>query len=391
MPAAEAGPRPPWRDLALLVATSTLVGATISLNLPLLSLVLQQAGWDAGTIGLNATASSLGIFPLIPLVPALVRGLGARGCILAGALMAAVAMLLLPLRLDFFWWYGLRLVIGTGTSLVFITSEAAINALVPPQRRGRVIALYATVFSLGYVAGPLVVALAGTRGWLPFVLSAALFALGALPVLAARRLDEGLRQGPTAYGPAAWLRVLRRGAPALGVIFVFGLVETAVFALWPVHAQSRGTSESLAAALISLWIAGNFALQYPIGWLADRLPRPRLIAASSLLAAVLFLLLALLPPTAPPALAALGVVGGLVGSLYSLALGLLGERFRGLDLALANTAFVATIQAGAVLGPALAGGAMAAFGPTALPLGLALAIMPLLALGWPRGLTGSNS
>ncbi len=391
MPAAETGPRPPWRDLALVVATSTLVGATISLNLPLLSLVLQQAGWDAAAIGLNATASSLGIFPLIPLVPALVRGLGARRCILLGALMAAVAMLLLPLRLDFFWWYVLRLVIGTGTSLVFITGEAAINALVPPQRRGRVIALYATVFSLGYVAGPLVVALAGTRGWLPFVLSAALFALGALPVLAARRLDEAMRQGPTAYGPAAWLRVLRQGAPALGVIFVFGLVETAVFALWPVHAQSRGTSEGLAAALISLWIAGNFALQYPIGWLADRLPRPRLIAATSLLAAGLFLLLALLPPTAPVALAALGLVGGLVGSLYSLALGLLGERFRGLDLALANTAFVATIQAGAVLGPALAGGVMAAFGPTALPLGLALAVMPLLVLGWPRGLTGSNS
>ncbi len=356
-----------------MVATATLVGTTISLNLPLLSLVLARAGWDSGAIGLNATAASLGIFPLIPLLPRLLRVLGARGCIALGATVAAAGMPLLPLSLDFAWWYTVRLVVGTGTALVFVASEAAINALVPDAVRGRVIALYATVFCLGYVAGPLVVAAAGVEGWLPFLLSAGLYLAGALPALFARALDGVLREGPALAGPAVWFGLLRRGAGTFWTIFVFGLVETAVFALWPVHARTAGgDGEGWAAATVALWIAGNFALQMPVGWLADRLDRRRLTAAVATLAALVFLALTPLPPTAPAALALLFAAGGLVGSLYSLALVRIGSRFRGLELALANTAFVATIQLGAVIGPGLAGPVMATLGSAALA--------PLLAL-----------
>jgi len=363
------------RELWLVVAGATFVGTTISLNLPLLSLVLERAGWDSGAIGLNATAAGLGIFLIAPFLRPLGACLGARGAIALGAGISALGMLLLPLRIDFAWWYAVRLLIGTGTSLVFVIGEAAINALTPEHARGRVIALYATVFCLGYVTGPLVVALLGTEGLPPFLASAGLFVAGALPVLFAESIDRALAPTPERAKAMTWASLLRRGIPAFLTMFVFGFAETAVFALWPLHAVAAGAAEGGAALAVSIWIAGNFVLQYPVGWLADRLPRRAVLAAVSTGAALQFALLAAAGPLHPIAPVLLFFAGGLAGSLYSLSLVLIGERFSGFDLARANTAVVAVIQIGAIFGPAVAGLAMERLGPHVLPLVL---LLPLL-------------
>ena len=65
-----------------------------------------------------------------------------------------------------------------------------------------------------------------------------------------------------------------------------------------------------------------------------------------------------------------------MGGLYTLALTLVGERFRGADLTQANTAFVMTFQLGAIAGPPYAGALMQAGHAAAFPL--ALALPPLL-------------
>ena len=80
-------------------------------------------------------------------------------------------MLMFPLWVDPWFWFGLRLLFGMAGSLMFVLSEAAVNALTPDAIRGRVLGVYATLFSLGFVAGPLVLALAGSEGWTPFLLA----------------------------------------------------------------------------------------------------------------------------------------------------------------------------------------------------------------------------
>ena len=70
------------------------------------------------------------------------------------------------------------------------------------------------------------------------------------------------------------------------------------------------------------------------------------------------------------------LLGGLMGGLYTLALALVGERFRGADLTSANTAFVMTFQLGAIAGPPYAGAVMHLLGVAVFPLTL----IPPLAL-----------
>ncbi len=52
---------------------------------------------------------------------------------------------------------------------LFVLSEFWITALAPPERRGLVMGVYATVLALGFATGPAVLAGVGTSGWPPYL------------------------------------------------------------------------------------------------------------------------------------------------------------------------------------------------------------------------------
>lgn len=377
------------RSLALVMATATLVGMTISLAVPLLSLVLERAGASPLTIGLNTASGGLGIFVVAPFVGRLVARFGAVGCIRGGLLVTAACMMVFPLWVDPWFWALLRVAFSSAAALLFVLSEAAVNALAPEHLRGRVLGLYATLFSLGFAGGPLVLVLAGSEGFLPFALAGVLFALGQIPAALLRPVERHLV--PEGAGAGHRLVDTWRVAPvAMGGVFVYALLEAASFALMPVYALGQGMGERTAAGLVSVWLSGNILFQYPIGWLADRWRRERAMALCAG-AAVLGLLLVPLVVGTPGLLWPLLVVlGGAMGALYTLSLVLVGQRFRGADLTNANTAFVMTFQLGAVAGPPYVGAAMGAAGAASFPLalvppllGLAVALLVRAAAGAP--------
>jgi MFS family permease len=365
-----------WRDLAFIMATSSLVGAMHSLSFPLLSLVLERAGMAPWLIGLNAAAMGLGIFGIAPWMGGLVQRVGAVRCMQIGLALAALCLLALPLHVSFTAWFALRFLLGLGAAMVFVVSEAAVNGLAEDRLRGRILGVYATLFCVGYAAGPLVVAAVGSEGYLPFLIGGALLLLGLVPASLAHAADGALR-APGGHRPR--LLLIWRLAPlTLAGALVFSILESAHFAILPVFALAVGMTEAAAALLLSVWIAGNIVLQIPLGWLADRVDRRAVLqgATAVSLAGVL-----LLPPAAGTALVwpLMLVLGGTMGGLYTLTLVLLGQQFKGGDLPIANTAFVVTMHIGLMLGPALGGLGMSAAGAPGLPVSLALVLAALLA------------
>jgi MFS family permease len=170
-----------------------------------------------------------------------------------------------------------------------------------------------------------------------------------------------------------------RVAPvAMAGVFCYAALESAQFALLPVWALDAGMGERTAAGLISVWLSGNILLQYPLGWLADRWRRRRVMMLCTGVAALGQLLVPLLVGTPALLWPLLVLLGGTMGGLYTLSLVLVGERFRGTDLTRANTAFVMTFQLGAIAGPPFTGATMDAAGPASFPLAL---LLPLVLLG----------
>jgi MFS family permease len=370
--------RPEWRDLALIMATATLVGMTFSLAIPLLSLVLERAGADPFTIGLNTAAGGLGIFVVAPFVDRLVKRFGPVDCMRLSLVVTAACMLVFPLWVEPGFWVPVRLLFGCAGSLLFVLSEASVNALAPENLRGRVLGLYATLFSLGFAAGPLLLMLAGSEGFLPFLLASGLFLLGLLPAGRLRAVEGRLL--PEGHGGIRLQDSWRLAPVAMAGVFVYALLEGAHFALLPVFAIHLGMGERLAAALLAVWLSGNIVFQYPVGWLADRWHRQGTMALCAGLAGLGLLLM---PAAAAQGLALwplLVLLGGAMGALYTLSLVQVGERFQGADLTKANTAFVMTFQLGTIAGPPYTGAVMEVAGTPSFPLALLPPLLFLLAV-----------
>src|SRR6056297_1507674 len=71
-------------ELAALMASAAIVGASLALSFPLLSLVLAAAGHDATVIGVNAAAHGLGVLLAAPFFGRLIQRIGAVGAMRLG-------------------------------------------------------------------------------------------------------------------------------------------------------------------------------------------------------------------------------------------------------------------------------------------------------------------
>lgn len=374
LPAGRAG-----RELVAIVATASLASVTISLGLPLLSIVLHAHGVDSFTIGLNTTAGALGSLAAAPAAEPIARRLGAIATMQLALLLAAAALLFFPLAVDLWLWALWRILLGAAGAVLFIVSEASINAMAPPERRGRILALYATSFSLGYAAGPLLLALTGSEGFLPFLVASGFLLAAALPLRLAAGVDRLLAGHARAGEGPGPLALLRRAALPFSGVLVYAVLETSFFALLPVYLLAIGRPESLAALLLSVWIAGNILLQLPIGWLVDRIGAGRTLAACALVSAASLVLLDPAVRLGWLAWPLLLLGGGAMGAFYTVSLVILGQRFSAGELVRANAAFVVAFQIGLLLGPATVGGVMRGLGAEAFAWPLAAACALLLA------------
>jgi MFS family permease len=371
---------PTWRNLLVIMISSTVTGATLSFSFPLLSLILERHDVSADMIGLSAASNSAAIFLMAPWLPRVIGYLGPVRSIAVGQLICIACFALLPLHVAATPWFGLRFVLGIGTVITWVASEAAVNMLAADGQRGRIMGLYATVFCFGYAAGPSLIAWTGSDGMLPFVVAIGLLTLSLLPLPLARHLGAALGHA----GRLNLLEIWRLTPRPLLAILAFGFVEMSCFSLMPLYGLNGGHDEAGAMLLLTMLIAGNIIFQLPIGWLSDHWPRDGVLAGCALISLLGFAFWPIVLAKGIAAWPVLLIQGGALGGLYTTSLTLIGQHFRGQDLAIANTALVMMYQLGAVLGPAVAGWSMAGMSAAILPLvlGSALALYLVIASFW---------
>jgi MFS family permease len=122
----------------------------------------------------------------------------------------------------------------------------------------------------------------------------------------------------------------------------------------PLYFVERGYSQNFAAFVVTM-VALPTALAQPfVGWLLDRLSRPVIAVSGSLIAAVAFLILPLMTSQAA-LLITISILGAASFSLYTAALTLLGERFRGGLLVSGSAVFALAYAIGSAAGSSTTG------------------------------------
>ncbi len=357
----------PWRALAVVIICLSVFDVTLGLSYPLLSFLMDARGFDTGTIGLNAAMTAVGTIVAAPLVPRLVQRIGPYRFAFGGLLATALLFTGFKLSESLEAWYVLRFLFGAVIGSLFAVTEAWINELSTPATRGRIVAIYSSMLSLGFAVGPFILPFTGTEGWLPFVVGIGFigFCLGSLFLI-----RDAVPLAPPEEGASLWA-FLPLAPALLAAVGIFAVLDTSVMSLMPVYGLERGMDQATASYALGLLIVGNVILQFPIGWLADRVPRRAvLIGCAALTALGGFLIpLAFQSIWIWPLLFFWGSTGF---GVYTMALAELGDRFKGSQLLAGTAAFAVMWGAGGIIGPPISGAAMEWFGPDGLPFAMGL-------------------
>ncbi|HAB01767.1 MAG TPA: MFS transporter, partial [Pseudomonas sp.] len=338
------------RLLAGLLFAVSVVGFSLGASLPLVSLRLHEAGADTLKIGIISAIPAAGMMLSAFMVDTCCRHLTRRTIYLLCFSLCAVSVALLEWAFSSLWLLAvLRLGLGIGMGVAIILGESWVNELCPEHNRGKIMALYATSFTGFQVLGPALIALIGAGS--PWIIGVVTLGYGlALLCIVLTVPDDHVEHAEESksFGLAGFFRV----APALCVaVLFFSFFDAVVLSLLPVYASSHGFAVAVAALMVTVVFAGDMLFQLPLGWLADRVERTGLHLACGLVAMTIGLALPWLLQLTWLLWPMLVLLGAVAGGIYTLALVLIGQRFKGQDLVTANASVGLLWGVGSLVGP----------------------------------------
>ena len=375
-----------WHGLALVCTLSTLAQiAQLGILPPLLALILQDRGIPAAQIGVFAAAPWLMILAVSRFVPRLITSLGlVRACALAIA-ASIVSVAGMAAARDFWILLALNFAAGFGLILRWIVCDLWVLQIAGERWRGRAIGAHETLMGLGIAVGPGMLVATGIDGAAPFAMCAGVLALALLPLSATLQWDArpaATKKSSDGDGFFALFAIL---PTALAGAFVCGFIETSAISLLPASAAELGMSAAAAALLVTAFGAGNTLLQFPLGWLADKIScvRAQMVAAIVTLVGAAVFTLAIDGDNLQSGTSVLPWVilffwGGAAGGMNTLAVMESGEKTSGARLVSTLSAIAVAYTIGGVIGPAASGAALQIFPPHGFMLAAAIATVAFL-------------
>ncbi len=154
-------------------------------------------------------------------------------------------------------------------------------------------------------------------------------------------------------------------------IFLLGSLYATQSGMGAVFGSQIGLGADRIALFVAMLFAGALVLQYPFGWLSDRMDRRRLIFGAALFGAAACLLGWSGGGALWPLMGAAFLAGGVTTPLYALFLAYTNDFLDSDAMPAASGGLVFTFGLGAIAAPLITGWAMQAHGPFAFWLVLA--------------------
>lgn len=370
-----------YRTIVAAIATVASCDIAMGLTLQMLPLLMEKSHVPAWIMGLNAAMSPLGIMIGGPFLPRIVSRFGSKRVVYISILVTMATLAAFKLFPSIWAWFAIRFVFGMAAGTLFTVSEAWIMSGAEQSNRGRTMGLYTSVLAISFSIGPLIIPLTGIDGWAPWLIGILCVGMSAVPLAFLRISEDSFHHEE---GGGFWVFVGR--APLL--LFAVGTLtffDAVILSFFPIFGLRSGLPVEQVTTILGVSIIGNALLQLPIGLLADRWSRIGVIVLSAVITAVLALSMIwtiqswLIWPV-------MLILGTTAYAIYTIALTILGDNFKGPDLIAGSAAFAAMWGVGGILGPPIAGAATDAFGIVAIPITVtAIYIILLIGLGLSRG------
>lgn len=313
---------------------------------------------DSNSLGFVMSAYFVGFLGGSRLTPWLLKRVGHVRVFAALGSLVSAAFILYAAIVDPYVWMLLRLVVGFGFSGIYVVAESWLNDSATNETRGQALSLYLMVQMAGIILGQLLLNIADPGGYGLFVLITVLVSISFAPIL--------LSSSPAPVyetSSSMSLKELVSNSPfACFGMFVLGGIFAVLFGMAPIYATQKGFSISEISYFITAIYAGGMMLQYPIGWLSDRMDRRLLvIVVTGVGAIVTFSGFISTPETGMLYIIAF-ITGGVSNPLYSLLIAYANDYLRTDQMASASGGMLFINGCGAMTGPISVGFLMQALG-----------------------------
>ncbi len=311
------------------------------------------------------------------LAPLMIRRVGhVRVFAALGSFISAV-LIMYPALTDPWIWMILRVAIGFCFSGVYVTAESWLNNAASNENRGKALSLYMIVQMVGIVAAQGLLVLGDPSGFVLFVIPSVLVSIAFAPIL--------LSVSPTPSFETAKgmdLVELFRFSP-LGCVglFLLGGVFSALFGMAAIYGTAIGLSIGEISSFISMIYIGGLVMQFPIGWMSDRMDRRILILIIAGLGALASLIPILMPNAYLPLLLAAFFLGGMSNPLYALLIAYVNDFLDPDDMPAASSGLIFINGVGAIAGPIITGWAMTQLGPSGFFAFITVLLLALVGYG----------
>ena len=316
-------------------------------------------GFDASTMAWVMSAYFAGFLFGSRVTPHMIQRVGHVRVFAALASLISAGFILYAAVPNAAAWAATRLVVGFCFSGVYVVCESWLNDASTNDTRGKTLSLYMITQMVGIVSAQGIVNLADAGEYALFVVMSVLVSISFAPILLSAT-PAPMFQGTKPMT----LRQLFATSP-LGCVgmFFMGGVFSAMFGMAAVYGSEKGLSVADISLFVAVMYLGGMILQYPIGWLSDRMDRRRLITIMCMVAAVTMLVASFLAASFAVLLVAAFALGGLSNPLYSLLIAYTADYLQPEDLAAASGGLMFINGAGAVAGPFIVGWMMTGLGP----------------------------
>ena len=308
-----------------------------------------MAGYFAGFLGGAQSA------------PWLLRRVGHVRVFAALASLISAAFIIFAAVVDPIAWTVMRVVVGFCYSGVYVVAESWLNESSTNENRGRTLSAYLIMQMLGIIVAQSLINVADPGGYDLFIIMSVAVSISFAPILLSASTAPVFSTTRRMS-----LRQLFKTSP-LGCVGIFflGAVFGAQFGMGPVYATEIGLTPAEISVFIGAIYVGGLVLQYPVGWLSDRMDRRALIAMVTALGAAGCLVALIFAGSFIALVVTALLIGGTSNPLYSLLIAHTNDFLDHEDMASASGGLIVLNGVGAAGTPILVGYLMEGLGPAA--------------------------
>lgn len=347
--------------IPLLFAAAILLAGN-GLQSTLVALRANAEGFDTQLIGLMGTAYFCGFLSASFLAVRLIQAFGHIRVFAALAAIGAVASLALALIPDPYSWIVIRCITGFCFSGLLMVIESWINESVSNTNRGQVMSIYRIIDLLAVTGAQFLLPVVGFIGFELFAIVAIMFCLSLVPVSLSNRSKPKIPDNFKFDFKAIWQISPLSCLSTLSI----GLTNSAFRMIGPIYATEIGFDTRGVVLFMSAGIIGGAIMQYPLGYLSDKLGRRKTVLIATLGAVLAGTFMSFFAGNSNQLLyAGSFMFGAFAMPLYSLSTAHANDRAKKGQFVVISAGLTFFFALGAVIGPYLASVVISHFGASA--------------------------